>query len=424
MSYSDSLGIGFVGAGFVTDDFHSETLRGIRHAHGAAVMNPTESKAEEVADTIRGFDGGDPTVYGGDAEEAIRAITRDEDVDALWLTDPNHTRVDTVRTIVEELQQGDAELDGIAIEKPLARYYHEAEEVIDLIESVDVNHAYLENQVYAPGVVRMRELLWEAGRDAGRPYLSRATEEHGGPHSAWFWDGEKHGAGVLNDMMCHSHKVTKFLLEDPEGQDLEPVAVNGDVTMLKWGRDGYAEELEEQWGVDYKNAPAEDYARATIFYESEDGDLLAAEAADSWCYVSSGIRLTMELLGPEYSGSVNTLESGTSMFLSDNIDSDGGYVVEKHAASQGMMPVLPEEATTYGYLGENREAVRAFRAGENAREDLYDGLEVVELCMMSYKAAEQGERLEFGKHDLDGYVPDAGKGEFKNGVAGIGVADD
>lgn len=61
MAERDSLGIGFVGAGFITDTFHSETLRGIRHAHGAGVMNPTRSKAAAVADTIRENESGDPS---------------------------------------------------------------------------------------------------------------------------------------------------------------------------------------------------------------------------------------------------------------------------------------------------------------------------------------------------------------------------
>src|SRR3989441_5977547 len=49
----------------------------------------------------------------------------------------------------------------------------------------------------------------------GRPYLARAAEEHSGPHMPWFWQGKLQGGGVLNDMMCHSALVVRYLLTRP-----------------------------------------------------------------------------------------------------------------------------------------------------------------------------------------------------------------
>jgi len=113
-----------------------------------------------------------------------------------------------------------------------------------------------------------------------------------------------------------------------------------------------------------------------VFYETPDGDLVVGEATNSWCFVGSGLRITIELLGPEYSGTVNTLESGTDVFFSDRAAEDAGYVVEKREADRGAMPVLPQEAATYGYLDQNEHVVEAFRAGRDASQDLRDGLEV------------------------------------------------
>lgn len=416
MTDNDSLGIGFVGAGFITRVFHTETLRSIRDAHAAAIMNPTRSKAEDVAASVREAGCGDPSVY-----DDLSGLVSDPEVEAIWLTSPNYVRVESVETIVEELEQGNADLEAIAIEKPLARTVGEARRVVDLIEEAGLAHAYLENQVYMPGVERMRSLLWDAADAAGRPYLARAAEEHSGPHSSWFWDGEKQGGGVLNDMMCHSHKVNQYLLSDPDtaGSGLTPVAVSGDISTLKWGRDEYTAELADQYDVDYGSHPAEDYARASVFYETADGDLVVGEATNSWCFVGEGLRITVELLGPEYSGSLDTLESGTNVFLSGNVEDEAGYVVEKQEASQGGMSVVPDEATTYGYVAQNRHVVDAFRRGENAREDVHDGLEVVELCMASYKAAEEGERIDLESADLEEYVPEPARGEFEAGLEGI-----
>ncbi|MFP8955430.1 Gfo/Idh/MocA family protein [Natrialbaceae archaeon A-CW3] len=410
---TDTLGIGFIGAGFITKTFHAETLRNIRDAHAAGVMNPTERKAEAVAGDLRSAGCGDPNVYGD-----VRDLVQDPDVDAVWVTSPNYTRVSTVEAIVEEVTQGGADLEGIAIEKPLARTLEEAQRVIDLVEQTSLNHAYLENQVYMPGVERMKELLWDGSGD--RPYLARSAEEHSGPHSSWFWDGEKQGGGVLSDMMCHSHKVNHHLLADPDDPDgLTPVAVSGDISTLKWGQDAYADELADEYDVDYRTSPAEDYARASVFYETADGDLVVGEATNSWCFVGEGLRITVELLGPEYSGSLNTLESGTNVFFSSDAGDESGYVVEKQEATEGSFSVVPDEATTYGYVAQNRHVVDAFRHGEDAREDLYDGLEVVKLCMASYRAAEEGRRIDLERTDLESYVPEPARGEFDAGVEGL-----
>lgn len=416
MSASGRLGIGFVGAGFITQTFHADSLRNIRHADAAGIMNPTVSKAEDLADEIRAAGCGEPNTY-----DDVRDLVRDPDVDALWITSPNYTRVETMEMVVEELEQGNAELTGVAIEKPLARNVGEAKRVVELIERTGLAHAYLENQVYMPSVTRMKELLWSQGRSSGRPYLARAAEEHSGPHAAWFWDGKRQGGGVLNDMMCHSHKVNKFLLEDSTTDDggLTPIAAAADIATLKWGRDSYREELAAEYGVDYAGEPAEDYARGSIFYETDDGELVVGEATNSWNFVGSGLRITVELQGPEYSGAVNTLETGTDVFFSGDIGGDGEYYVEKQEAAEGAIPVVPDETAAYGYLAQNKHVVDSFRDGSNAREDAYDGLEVVRLCMASYKAAEEGRRLEFKDIDLDEYVPEPARGEFDSGPAGI-----
>jgi predicted dehydrogenase len=411
---ADRLGVGFVGAGFITREFHAATFERIRDADVAGVMNPTASKAEDVANACREAGSGDPI-----ATDDVRELVAHNDVDAVWVTSPNHTRVETVEAIVEELQQGNAELSGIAMEKPLARTVGEAEQIVDLVERTDLNHAYLENQVYMPGVDRMKELLWDSAEGAGRPYLARSAEEHAGPHSAWFWDPERQGGGVLSDMMCHSHKVNRHLLSRPGEDDLEPIAVTCDISTLKWGREDYAAELAEEYDVDYHESPGEDYASASVFYETPEGELVVGEATNSWCFVGSGLRITIELLGPEYSGTINTLESGTDVFFSDRAAEGAGYVVEKQAADRGKMPVLPQEGATYGYLDQNEHVVSAFRAGENAQEDLSDGLEVAKLVAASYLAAERGERVDLNDTDLADYVPEPARGEFEAGPAGI-----
>src|SRR3990170_4297680 len=71
------LGVGFVGAGFVTR-FHIESFQGVRDADVAAVMAPTRQHAEEAAALASRLGVGEAKVYGSVAD-----MVADPAVDAL-----------------------------------------------------------------------------------------------------------------------------------------------------------------------------------------------------------------------------------------------------------------------------------------------------------------------------------------------------
>ncbi|MEF3375484.1 hypothetical protein P0Q10_08910, partial [Campylobacter jejuni] len=84
--------------------------------------------------------------------------------------------------------------------------------------------------------------------------------------------------------------------------------------------------------------------------EDEAGRRLIIEATTSWSYVGPGLRIQLELLGPEYAMEYSTLNTGLKVFLSRNVRGEAGEdLVEKQNAEQGLMPVLEDEAATYGY---------------------------------------------------------------------------
>jgi predicted dehydrogenase len=287
--------------------------------------------------------------------------------------------------------------------------------MLDLARQSGVLHGYLEDQLFSPGVMRGREIVWARGaRLTGRPYLARAAEEHSGPHMPWFWRGELAGGGVLNDMMCHSIEVGRYMLTEPgKARDsIRPTAVSAQIASLKWSRPEYARLLGEMMGseVDYVKRPSEDFARATVDYVDGEGNPLIVEATTSWGYVGAGLRLSMELLGPEYSLSMNSLDSGLKLFFSRRVSGKAGEdLVEKQNAEQGLMPVVGNEAAEYGYESENRYFVQCFLDGKQPEENFEDGLEVTELLMTAYMSAEQGRVIEFRPEGLDIYIPQVAK---------------
>ncbi|HWJ12528.1 MAG TPA: Gfo/Idh/MocA family oxidoreductase, partial [Gemmatimonadaceae bacterium] len=350
---SSRLGVAFVGSGF-NARFHLQAFRAVRDADVLGVWSPNKKNAASAAQLARDIDVGAAKPYA-----SITDMVADPAIDAVWLTGPNHARIENVEEIVHAIESGKGTLAGIACEKPLARNVAEAKKVRDLVARVGIAQGYLENQVFAPQVATGRELLWARGAaTTGRPYLARAAEEHSGPHMPWFWRGDLQGGGVLNDMMCHSALVVRHLLTKPGAplSSVRPARVTAHIASLKWTRPDYVKRLSKTYGkeVDYGRSPAEDFASTTIEFETDDGHIVIGEASTSWSFVGAGLRLSAELLGPEYSMSWNTLDSGLKLFFSREVRGKAGEdLVEKQNAEIGLMPVVANEAAAYGYEAED-----------------------------------------------------------------------
>ena len=122
----------------------------------------------------------------------------------------------------------------------------------------------------------------------------------------------------------------------------------------------------------------------------------------------------MELFGPEYSMQVDTLHSDLTLFLPRKISgSEGEDLVEKQNAEQGLMPVIADEAATYGYTAENRHMVAAFLAGRQPDETWHDGLAVTRVLMACYLSAERGATVHFPDPELETFVPAVARGTWR-----------
>ena len=402
---SSPLGIGIIGSGF-NARFHIQGFTAVRNAEVRGIWSPTRANAEAMAGYACLLDVGSCRAY-----DSIAAMVSDPLIDAIWLCGPNHARVENVEEIVRTIETGRGSLKGLACEKPLGRNLAEARKLLELVNRVELAHGYLENQVFAPHLTRGKELLWARGAaTTGRPYLARAAEEHSGPHAPWFWQGQLQGGGVLNDMMCHSVLVIRHLLTEPGAgrASVRPVKVTGHIASLKWTRPAYAKQLTTAMGsaVDFTKTPVEDFASVHVEFETDDGFRVLGEATTSWSYVGPGLRLSAELLGPEYSMQWNSLDTGLKLFFSREVKGKQGEdLVEKQNAEIGMMPVVPDEAAAYGYEAEDRHFVHAFHGHAPPALTFDDGIEVVHMLMAAYKSAEIGRTVDLAVADLDSFVP-------------------
>jgi predicted dehydrogenase len=406
------LGVGFIGAGFITR-FHIRSWLGVRDADILGIVSRTEESAKEAAARDKNLRVGEAKVY-----KSVTDMVASKEIDAIWICAPNFTRLENMEEIVNAIKKGKGELIGVTCEKPLGRNVKEARSMLELSQKAGLLDGYLENQVFAPAVVRGKEIIWTRGAAiSGRPYLARAAEEHSGPHMPWFWEGELQGGGVLNDMMCHSVEEARFMLTPPgaDRNSLTPVKISAHTSCLKWQNPDYAKILfnNSSGKTDYLRRPAEDFARSLVEYKDENGQNLIVETTTSWSFVGAGLRLSMELLGPEYSLLINTLDSGLKVFFSRNVKGSAGEdLVEKQNAEMGLMPVVSDEESEYGYVAENRHMIQSFLEGKRPEENFSDGLNVTELLMTAYMSAEQEKTITFPPPDLDSFVPAVAKGEW------------
>ena len=406
------LGIGFIGGGFISR-FHIQSLLGVRDVDVVGVVSKTKQSAEDTAALANELGVGPAKTF-----DTITEMVEDPGVDALWVCSPNYTRIETFEEIANAVSSSKGELIGVACEKPLGRNVAEAKKVLELTQSADLLDGYLENQVFSPSITRGKEIIWARGAaTTGRPFLARAAEEHSGPHMPWFWEGELQGGGVLNDMMCHSVEEARFLLTEPgkPRDSIKPISVSAHTDCLKWQRPKYADILSKNSGgkTDYSQRPSEDFARSLIEYLDENCEKIIVETTTSWCFVGEGLRLSMELFGPEYSMFVNTLDPDLKVFFSREVSGEAGEdLVEKQNAESGGMPVVSNEAEVYGYTAENRHMVESFLAGKRPEENFSDGVNVTELLMTAYMSAEQGQTITFPPPELDTFIPAVARGEW------------
>lgn len=385
----EKLKIGFIGSGFIAQ-FLAKAMVEVRHCELTALTN--RSSSEKLANFARNNGLGDPVIY-----ESVKELAKH--VDAIAIFSPNYTRVEIMEEIAQAVDEG-ADLKGVICEKPLGRTIAEAKCMVNLARGADLLTSYFENQLYMNAINNALDQLVPQQKAMGGFTLARSTEEHAGPHNSWFWDPKRQGGGVLSDMGCHSIAVCRHILtpHDKPPTFLEPVSMQCDTSLLKWGQPKYREQLKNKYGVDYSKTPAEDFSTGIVtFRNPETGQLVKGQFTDSWMYDKQGLRLSMDGLGPGYAMEVNTLISPLEIFIGDEAAdtvADAETALEKSTASRGLLAVQPNEADLYGYANEIRDSVNSFLKGEDAFLNWEYGLEVTKLVQAAYMAAEQKKTID------------------------------
>jgi len=338
------VNIGVLGYGFVQSFFHMPCYREIPGANVVAVGGRNPGAVKEFAQKW-----GVEKTYPGDG--FIEQLCEDPEVDVVDLGLPNFLHR---RAAIAAAEHG----KHVICEKPLARGVDEAKAMLDTVERAGVIHCYAENQVFIPHITSARESI-ERGA-IGDVFWVRSREAHFGPHSAWFWDPELAGGGVLMDMGCHSIEVARHLIG-------------------KKPREAYA------WGATLVHTTrAEDNSLALVKYEGNE----LGQSENSWA-AHGGLDLRFEVYGSDGAFFINpTRETGLELFTVAP-ERRVGYIVEKAEAKTGWMHPVWREHEVYGYLFELQHFVSCIQKGELPRETFKDGYIVnctLDACYASMKS--------------------------------------
>ncbi len=334
------IGVGMLGSGFI-GEFHS---LGLRYVPGARVVANYGAGAER-RDAFAAR-------WNSRAYDSIAGVCADPEVDLVVVSLPNHLHVEAVRIAA-------AAGKAIACTKPLGRTAAEAAEMIRAVTDAGVFAAYLENVVFNPDILRMRDMV--AAGAIGRVTTFRAREGHSGPHAAHFWDAGLAGGGALLDMASHGVEVARFLF----GKSLaaREVFAWGD-TLVHGGR-----------------TTLEDNAMMVVRF----ADGRAATCDVSWSS-KGGLEGRFEVYG-DAGRIVEDISVGSMKAF---IERPAGYLVEKADAETGWVFPVPDEVRIHGHDLMMADVVGAFRDGRAPAETFADGLAVNQILDAAYRSLKSG----------------------------------
>lgn len=338
--------IAMLGSGFVADFY----MQGLANVNGQEVV-VNYSRSDERAQALS-HKWGVPE-FSTDLE---KVVDRD-DIDLFVIALPNEEHLPVAKLLAERKRNQ-------VCTKPLGRTREEARAIWDAAQASGAMHGYAETEVFAPAVVKAREMIESGG--IGRVLWVRSRESHSGPHSPHFWDVSKTGGGAMNDLGCHCISAARYFF----GKERKITRV------MAWG----------QRLVHHDKTEGED--NALLVLEFDGGGVAHCEL--SWT-TKGGLDLRNEVHGDE--GSIFTdVTRGTPIraFTSQ----PAGYVVEKADIDFGWTQPLPEEAFTYGYQAEMRHFVECVRDGATPRETYEDGYIVNTILDAGYRSMREGRWVE------------------------------
>lgn len=245
------------------------------------------------------------------------------------------------------------------VEKPLARYVSEGNQMLDASKSANRKIFYCENNMYAPTFSKVKEIIDEGG--LGKIYMGRGKEQHSGPHSTWFYKKDSAGGGALVDLGIHDIACLVWYL----GCEVKEVFCQTKTIVPDRGGFGTCE--------------VEDNAVGVLYFEN-DAQIVIEE---SWT-APGGYDMRFELFGTD--GQIKVAPTFSNL-ISVYSEKGYGYAVEKASTTAGWTFPVPAEAWNFGYPQEIKHFIDCIIEDKEPLTDGKYGHKILTIVEAMYKSA-------------------------------------
>jgi len=337
----DRVNVGIIGGGFIAN-LHLEAFARVPNAEVVALASPHAGRGQALAARY-----GVPRHFT-DYHDLLRL----EDLDMVTLALPNDLHA---AACIAAAQAG----KHVVCEKPLCLTLEQADAMIAACREARVKLMYAEELCFAPKYVRAKALVDEGA--LGDVFLVKQSEEHFGPHAAWFWDVDRSGGGVLLDMGCHSIAFCRWVLGNQAIRQVSATLgtfVHSDKTR------------------------GEDHAICMLTFAS--GAIGLCE--NSWAK-GGGVDDRAEIYGARGNTRADLLRGSS---LTTYSDAGYGYAVEKATTTTGWTFTMFEETWNYGFPQEMQHFTDCVARDEPPLLTGEDGRAVLEAISAAYLSAGSG----------------------------------
>lgn len=295
-----------------------------------------------------------------------REMFEKEDLDLISVCVPNYLHRDVVVAAAE------AGKKAIICEKPLATSIEDAQEMVKICRDKQVKLMYAEDWIFAPALIRAREICQEGG--IGDILYVKAKETHNGSHSVFAQQKKYCGGGSMIHLGIHPVGFLPWLT----GQDITHVM-------------GMKTEGAEK-NLLHKDYTGEDWAAALVMLEN--GTRGFVEGNYITC---GGMDDKIEIYGTE--GNIHIdLTKGSSLSVYSRPGYE--YAVEKADFTHGWTKPAVDEFMSLGYVNEIAHFVDCVQNDKQPQKGMrgVDGIKALAVIFAIYESAEKGRLIEVCYH--------------------------
>lgn len=342
----ETVGVGIVGSAFAAG-LHADAYRRCPYARMVAASARDPDRLRRFCER---FD--IPHAYTQVGEMLAR-----DDIQLVSICTPNFTHKELV---LAALAAG----KDVVCEKPLATTVADAREMVEAARRAGRRLMYAEDWVFAPALVRARELIAEGA--VGRVLYVKAKETHSGSHSIYAQRREYCGGGAMIHLGIHPVGFVLALLEAEVAEVLGVSSGGGGTNLV------HHEYTGEDWAVGLLTFA--DGTRALV-----EGNYITVGGLDD----------VVEVYG---SDGVIKVDLSQGSPLSVYSRPGFGYAIEKADTTKGWTRPAVDEERSLGYPDEIAHFVDCVLEGRSPARGVRaeDGLRALEVVTAIYRSAAEG----------------------------------